>query len=81
MKYSLKPIADELSKLLSKPVKFINDCVGAQVEAECANPPGDYYSLITWGPCNKNSKHEENANLKSFLAWLGKILGVSFYQF
>jgi phosphoglycerate kinase len=38
MKYSLKPVADELSKLLSKPIKFLNDCVGAEVEAECANP-------------------------------------------
>lgn len=38
MKYSLKPVADEVSKLLSKPVKFLSDCVGAQVEAECANP-------------------------------------------
>jgi len=35
-KYSLKPVADELSKLLNKPVKFLNDCVGAEVEAACA---------------------------------------------
>ena len=35
-KYSLKPVADELSKLLSKPVKFLNNCVGAEVEAACA---------------------------------------------
>lgn len=35
-KYSLKPVADELSKLLNKPVKFLTDCVGAQVEAACA---------------------------------------------
>ena len=35
-KYSLKPVADELSKLLNKPVKFLNDCVGATVEAACA---------------------------------------------
>ena len=38
LKYTLKPVADELSKLLSKPVKFLNECVGAEVEAECANP-------------------------------------------
>ena len=35
-KYSLKPVADEVSKLLNKPVKFLNDCVGAEVEAACA---------------------------------------------
>jgi phosphoglycerate kinase len=36
-KFSLKPVADELSKLLGKPVKFLDDCVGAAVEAACAN--------------------------------------------
>ena len=41
IKYTLKPVADELSKLLNRPVKFLNDCVGPEVEAECANPaPG-----------------------------------------
>lgn len=35
-KYSLKPVADELAKLLSKPVTFLDDCVGPKVEAACA---------------------------------------------
>ena len=35
-KFSLKPVADELAKLLGKPVKFLDDCVGAAVEAACA---------------------------------------------
>ena len=35
-KYSLRPVAEELSKLLKKPVKFLDDCVGPQVEAACA---------------------------------------------
>jgi len=35
-KYSLKPVAEELAKLLSKPVKFLDDCVGPAVEAACA---------------------------------------------
>jgi phosphoglycerate kinase len=35
-KFSLKPVADELSKLLGRPVKFLNDCVGSEVEAACA---------------------------------------------
>jgi phosphoglycerate kinase len=35
-KFSLKPIAVELEKLLGKPVKFLSDCVGAEVEAACA---------------------------------------------
>ncbi len=36
-KFSLKPVADELSKPLGKPVKFLDDCVGAAVESACAN--------------------------------------------
>jgi phosphoglycerate kinase len=36
-KFSLKPVADELSKLLGKPVTFLADCVGPDVEAACAN--------------------------------------------
>ena len=35
-KFSLKPVADELSKLLGKPVTFLTDCVGPEVEAACA---------------------------------------------
>jgi len=36
-KFSLKPVAEELAKVLNKPVKFLNDCVGAEVEASCAS--------------------------------------------
>jgi len=35
-KFSLKPVAEELAKLLGKPVKFLDDCVGAAVEAACS---------------------------------------------
>src|SRR6218665_4123098 len=35
-KFSLKPVAIELEKLLGKPVKFLDDCVGPAVEAACA---------------------------------------------
>ena len=35
-KYSLKPVAAELEKLLGRPVKFLDDCVGPAVEAACA---------------------------------------------
>ena len=33
-KYSLKPISLQLSGLLNKPVKFLDDCIGKQVEQE-----------------------------------------------
>lgn len=35
-KYSLKPCAARLSKLLDKPVVFVGDCIGSTVEAEIA---------------------------------------------
>jgi len=40
-KYSLRPVAAEVGKLLDRPITFLTDCVGEEVEAACANPsPG-----------------------------------------
>jgi phosphoglycerate kinase len=45
-KYSLKPVAAELEKLLGRPVTFLDDCVGPVVEAACAHPaPGSVILL------------------------------------
>lgn len=45
-KYTMAPVADELKRLLNKDVKFMNDCVGPEVEAACANPaPGSIILL------------------------------------
>jgi phosphoglycerate kinase len=45
-KFSLKPVAAELTKLLEKPVTFLADCVGPEVEAACANlQPGSVVLL------------------------------------
>jgi len=45
-KFSLKPVAAELEKLLGKPVTFLDDCVGPAVEAACANlKPGSVVLL------------------------------------
>ncbi len=45
-KFSLKPIAAELEKLLGRPVTFLSDCVGAEVEAACAKlSPGQVVLL------------------------------------
>jgi phosphoglycerate kinase len=45
-KFSLRPVAAELSKLLGLPVEFLADCVGPEVEAACANPaPGSVILL------------------------------------
>lgn len=37
-KYSLAPVATAVQEKLNRPVTFLNDCVGAEVEAACANP-------------------------------------------
>lgn len=45
-KFSLKPVAAELQKLLGKPVGFVGDCVGAEAErAASALKPGDVLLL------------------------------------
>ncbi|MFM8829756.1 MAG: phosphoglycerate kinase, partial [Spartobacteria bacterium] len=45
-KFSLKPVSEKLSELLGKPVKFLNDCVGTEVEAACASlQPGEVVLL------------------------------------
>jgi phosphoglycerate kinase len=45
-KLSLKPVADKLAELLGKPVKFLPDCVGAEVEAAAATlKPGEVILL------------------------------------
>jgi len=37
-KFTLAPVAEELKKLLGREISFLADCVGAEVEAACANP-------------------------------------------
>lgn len=45
-KYSMRPVVSELEKLLNKKVTFLNDCIGPDVEAACANPaPGSVILL------------------------------------
>ncbi len=47
-KFSLKPVAAELEKLLGRKVTFLEDCVGPEIEAACAPgklQPGDVVLL------------------------------------
>lgn len=46
LKYSLKPVAEELKTLLKKDVTFLDDCVGPKVEEACANPPAGSIILL-----------------------------------
>ena len=41
-KYSLKPVAERLAELIGRPVRFLDDCVGPEVERTCATlKPGE----------------------------------------
>lgn len=45
-KYSMKPVAAELEKLLGRSITFLDDCVGPEVEAACAKlAPGSVVLL------------------------------------
>ena len=67
-KYSLKPVAAELAKLLKKPVAFAEDCVGPAAEkAVAALKPGDVLLLE-----NLRFHAEEEANDPSFAKALAK---------
>ncbi len=45
-KYTLQPVADKLAELLGRPVTFLPDCVGPEIEAACADPaPGSVILL------------------------------------
>ena len=46
LKYSLTPVAERLSRLLGKPVRFVPDCIGAVVSAATRNmKPGEVVLL------------------------------------
>ncbi|KAI8099193.1 phosphoglycerate kinase 1 [Halteromyces radiatus] len=45
-KYTLKPVAGALEKLLNKPVTFLSDCVGPQVEQTCQAATGGQIILL-----------------------------------
>jgi phosphoglycerate kinase len=63
---SLKPVADELSKLIGRPVAFVDDCIGEKVEkAVAALKPGDLLLLE-----NVRYYNEEEANDPAFAAKL-----------
>jgi len=45
-KYSMAPVAKILEEKIGKPVTFLKDCAGAEVEAACADPaPGSVFLL------------------------------------
>ncbi|XP_037087955.1 phosphoglycerate kinase-like [Pollicipes pollicipes] len=45
-KASMKPVAEELKKLLGRDITFLNECVGPEVEKACADPPAGSVILL-----------------------------------
>ena len=45
-KYSLEPVSVELGKQLKKPILFVKDCVGPQVESAVNSAPGGSVILL-----------------------------------
>ncbi len=71
-KYSLKPVADHLAKLLGKPVHFAEDCVGAAAEsAAAALKPGEVLVLE-----NTRFHPEEEKNDEGMSKGLAKLADV-----
>ncbi|MBC7461751.1 MAG: phosphoglycerate kinase [Thermoleophilia bacterium] len=66
---SLRPIADRLSELLERPVGFVDDCVGAAVEAAVRDAqPGDVLLLE-----NTRFHKEDTANDPDFARQLARL--------
>ena len=83
-KYTLKPVAKKLQELLGKPVKFLEDCVGPEVEATCAAlKPGEVvllenvrFHIEEEGKAKDaegNSVKADPANVAAFRASLSKL--------
>ena len=88
-KYSLKPVANKLQELLGRPVKFLDDCVGPNVEAACGlAKPGDVILLENLrfhiaeegkvkdkntGETTKKATAEETAAFRASLSKLGDV--------
>lgn len=71
-KYSLAPVAAQLSELLSKPVEFANECVGEEAEAKVnALKDGDVLLLE-----NLRFHQEEEQNDEAFSRQLARLCDV-----
>ncbi|HEV7301910.1 MAG TPA: phosphoglycerate kinase [Tepidisphaeraceae bacterium] len=71
-KFSLKPAAERLAKLLGKPVHFTNDCIGADVEKTVAGLGDGEVALLE----NLRFYKQEEKNDPEFAAQLAKLADV-----
>ena len=71
-KYSLKPIAQRLEKLLKRKVRFINDCLGEKVEKEIKKIKPKEIILLE----NLRFYKEEEKNNKNFAKKLAELADI-----
>ncbi|OGW79525.1 MAG: phosphoglycerate kinase [Omnitrophica bacterium RIFCSPLOWO2_12_FULL_44_17] len=71
-KYTLKPVADHLAKLLGQPVKFVPDCIGEIAQRETANlKEGEVVLLENLRFYAEEEKNDDNFSKQ--LASLGEV--------
>ena len=68
-KFSLKPCAEHLGKLLGKPVKFTSDCIGVEVEQAVASMKDGDVVLLE----NLRFHKQEEKNDSNFAAQIAKL--------
>lgn len=75
LEYTLAPVAKELESLLSRPVKFLEECVGEEVEKACAQlDPGTVVLLENLRfHLEEEGKGADKANIEKFRASLTKL--------
>src|SRR4051795_3993001 len=71
-KYSLKPVANRLGKLLGKPIKFADDCIGVAAE-QSANSLKDGEILLLENLRFHKEEEKNDSNFARSLARLGDI--------
>ncbi|HEX2731887.1 MAG TPA: phosphoglycerate kinase [Polyangiaceae bacterium] len=73
-KYSLKPVVAVLERELGRPVQFLNDCVGPEVEKACANlKPGSVVLLENLRFHPEEEQKKVDAAVTAFRASLTKL--------
>ncbi len=75
LEYSMRPVSEELSKLLGRPVTQLDDCVGPEVEAACAKlAPGSVVLLENLRfHKEEEGKGAEKSAIEAFRASLTKL--------
>lgn len=75
LEFSMAPVAKELEKLLDKPITFLDDCVGADVEAACAKLDAGQVVLLENLRFHKaeEGKGAEQAEIDAFRTSLTKL--------